>query len=180
MSSNSSRLGKHAPLLSGVLLDQGTDDPLRDLRPALVPLGRLLVGVRDLEHGRVASRRTTNLQSNRQAGGSETARDGNRRPAVHVERGSILNIAGYEIRRSVSWSLDHVGPAPFPVELAERLIQMFSFAGDTVLDPFVGTGSTSVAAVNCGRNSIGNEIDDEYLRMTKDRLAAVCSASLSP
>src|SRR5947199_2830499 len=62
-------------------------------------------------------------------------------------------------------------PAPFPVGLAERLIQMFSFAGDTVLDPFVGTGSTSVAAVNCGRNSIGNEIDDEYLRMTKDRLA---------
>jgi len=50
-------------------------------------------------------------------------------------------------------------PAPFPVELAERLIQMFSFAGDTVFGPFVGTGSTSVAAVNCGRNSIGNEID---------------------
>src|SRR5712691_5390730 len=46
-------------------------------------------------------------------------------------------------------------PAPFPMELAERLIRMFSFAGDTVLDPFVGTGSTSVAAVHCGRNSIG-------------------------
>ena len=63
-------------------------------------------------------------------------------------------------------------PAPFPVGLAERLIQMFSFVGDTVLDPFVGTGSTSVAAVNCGRNSIGNEIDADYLRMAKDRLAA--------
>ena len=45
--------------------------------------------------------------------------------------------------------------APFPVELAERLIQMFSFAGDTVLDPFVGTGSTSVAAVNCRRFTLG-------------------------
>jgi site-specific DNA-methyltransferase (adenine-specific) len=49
---------------------------------------------------------------------------------------------------------------------------MFSFAGDTVLDPFVGTGSTSVAAMNCGRNSIGNEIDTKYLRMAKHRLAA--------
>ena len=61
-------------------------------------------------------------------------------------------------------------PAPFPAELAERLIKMFSFAGDTVLDPFVGTGSTSVAAVQCGRNSIGNEIDATYLEMAKDRL----------
>jgi len=62
-------------------------------------------------------------------------------------------------------------PAPFPVELADRLIKMFSFAGDTVLDPFVGTGTTSVAAVNCGRNSIGNEIDASYLQIAKERLA---------
>src|SRR5437773_5766416 len=61
-------------------------------------------------------------------------------------------------------------PAPFPSELAERLIKMFSFAGDTVLDPFVGTGSTSKAAVHCGRNSIGNEIDAAYLEMAKDSL----------
>jgi site-specific DNA-methyltransferase (adenine-specific) len=54
-------------------------------------------------------------------------------------------------------------PAPYPVELAERLIRMFSFAGDTVLDPFVGTGSTTVAAIRVGRNSIGNEIEPKYL-----------------
>ncbi len=48
-------------------------------------------------------------------------------------------------------------PAPFPVELAERLIRMFSFAGDTVLDPFTGTASTQVAAKQCRRNSIGVE-----------------------
>lgn len=54
-------------------------------------------------------------------------------------------------------------PAPYPAELASRLIRMFSFAGDTVLDPFVGTGSTTIAAVREGRNSIGNEIDPEYL-----------------
>ena len=61
-------------------------------------------------------------------------------------------------------------PAPFPSQLAERLIRMFSFAGDTVLDPFVGTGSTSVAAVQSGRHSIGNEIDPAYLRIASTRL----------
>lgn len=56
-------------------------------------------------------------------------------------------------------------PAPFPVALAERLIRMFSFAGDTVLDPFVGTGSTTVAAIRTGRNSIGNELEPAYFEM---------------
>ena len=53
-------------------------------------------------------------------------------------------------------------PAPFPVEVAARLIRMFSFAGDSILDPFLGTGSTTVAAIREGRNSIGNEIDPKY------------------
>lgn len=53
-------------------------------------------------------------------------------------------------------------PAPFPLELADRLIRMFSFVGDTVLDPFVGTGTTCVAAARHGRNSVGYEIDEEY------------------
>lgn len=56
-------------------------------------------------------------------------------------------------------------PAPFPVELAERLIRMFSFAGDTILDPFLGTGSTTLAAIRAGRNSIGNEIEPKYLKV---------------
>ena len=51
-------------------------------------------------------------------------------------------------------------PAPYPLELAERLIRMFSFVGDTVLDPFLGTGTTTLAAMRNGRNSIGYEIDD--------------------
>jgi modification methylase len=54
-------------------------------------------------------------------------------------------------------------PAPYPVELAERLIRMFSFAGDTILDPFIGTGTTSLAAATAGRNSIGVEIEPKYL-----------------
>lgn len=61
-------------------------------------------------------------------------------------------------------------PAPYPIELAERLIRMFSFAGDTVLDPFLGTASTSIAALQAGRNSVGNEIEPRYLAMAKERL----------
>jgi site-specific DNA-methyltransferase (adenine-specific) len=61
-------------------------------------------------------------------------------------------------------------PAPFPQALAERLIRMFSFAGDTVLDPFLGTGTTSVAAAATGRNSIGNEVDNTYLDMAWQRM----------
>lgn len=65
-------------------------------------------------------------------------------------------------------------PAPYPVELAERLIRLFSFAGDTVLDPFLGTGSTSLAALKNGRNSIGNEIEPKYLAIAQRKLAAAC------
>lgn len=63
-------------------------------------------------------------------------------------------------------------PAPYPPELAERLIRMFSFAGDTVLDPFLGTGSTSIAAIRSGRNSIGNEIEPKYLELARERIQA--------
>ena len=61
-------------------------------------------------------------------------------------------------------------PAPFPLELAYRLVRMFSFAGDTVVDPFCGTGTTMVAALKTGRNSIGIDIDPEYCKMAEDRL----------
>ncbi len=61
-------------------------------------------------------------------------------------------------------------PAPYPIELAERLVRMFSFVGDTVLDPFMGTGTTAVAAALWGRNSIGVEVDPEYFKMSEDRI----------
>src|SRR6267142_601026 len=61
-------------------------------------------------------------------------------------------------------------PAPFPLELALRLVQMFSFVGDTVVDPFCGTATTMVAALKTGRNSIGVELDTEYCRMAGTRL----------
>jgi site-specific DNA-methyltransferase (adenine-specific) len=61
-------------------------------------------------------------------------------------------------------------PAPYPVELADRLIKLFSFAGDTVLDPFAGTGSTSQAAIMAGRNSIANEIEPAYVEIARQRI----------
>lgn len=63
-------------------------------------------------------------------------------------------------------------PAPYPLELAERLVRMFSFVGDTVLDPFMGTGTTSLAAARSGRNSIGIELDSQYFDMASKRLDA--------
>jgi DNA modification methylase len=66
-------------------------------------------------------------------------------------------------------------PAPFPLELATRLIRMFSFVGDTVLDPFLGTGTTALAAAQCGRNTIGVEIDPEYLGFAAKRLSGKTS-----
>jgi DNA modification methylase len=62
-------------------------------------------------------------------------------------------------------------PAPFPLELATRLIRMFSFVGDTVLDPFLGSGTTSLAAAQCGRNSIGVEVDAGYLGYARQRIS---------
>jgi site-specific DNA-methyltransferase (adenine-specific) len=66
-------------------------------------------------------------------------------------------------------------PAPYPVELAERLIRLFSFAGDTILDPFAGTGSTSLAAIISGRHSISNEIEPAYIQIAQARLLGIVS-----
>jgi site-specific DNA-methyltransferase (adenine-specific) len=58
------------------------------------------------------------------------------------------------------------------VEIPYRLIRMFSFAGDTILDPFLGSGSTTLAAMKAGRNSVGVEISPRYFADTLDRLKA--------
>lgn len=61
-------------------------------------------------------------------------------------------------------------PAPFPVELPLRCIKLFSFIGDTVFDPFMGSGSTLVAASKCNRKGIGIEIDPGYCKIAVERL----------
>ncbi len=73
----------------------------------------------------------------------------------------IWNITGESTRNH---------PAPFPIELADRLVRMFSFVGDVVLDPFCGSGTTMQAAMQAGRNSIGIEIDPAYCDMIEERL----------
>ncbi|MHC1573719.1 MAG: DNA-methyltransferase [Candidatus Syntropharchaeales archaeon] len=61
-------------------------------------------------------------------------------------------------------------PAPFPLELPRRCIKLFTFVGDTVLDPFLGSGTTLVACALTGRKGIGVEIDREYCEIAKNRL----------
>jgi DNA modification methylase len=69
-------------------------------------------------------------------------------------------------------SLRNGHPAPFPEALAERLIRMFSFAGDLVLDPFCGSGSTAVAACKVGRNSLSSDVEIAYVNAAVIRLKA--------
>ena len=92
---------------------------------------------------------------------------GYRRPSRAARTLSLLSEASFRKMFRQVWTdiagastRDH--PAPYPVALADRLIRMFSFVGDTVLDPFTGTASTQVAAAACGRNTLGIEVDPVY------------------
>ena len=62
-------------------------------------------------------------------------------------------------------------PAPFPIELPRRLIQLYTYAGDIVLDPFIGSGTTAVASVKSGRRYVGYDTSSEYVEIAKGRLA---------
>ncbi|MEW5938809.1 MAG: site-specific DNA-methyltransferase [Chloroflexota bacterium] len=61
-------------------------------------------------------------------------------------------------------------PAPFPVELPYRLIQLYTFSGEVVLDPFMGSGQTALAALKAGRHFVGYEINEEYLKLAAKRI----------
>ncbi len=68
-------------------------------------------------------------------------------------------------------------PAPFPVALVERCIQLFTYDGDVVLDPFMGSGTTAVAAVNTGRRYVGYDTDSDYVRAARERVASMVTAA---
>lgn len=100
---------------------------------------------------------------------------GYRRPSDDVRLLSIISAENHRLWFQQVWTgitgastRDH--PAPYPLELAERLVRMFSFVGDTVLDPFMGTATTNVACARWGRNSIGVEVSDKYFEMANRRM----------
>lgn len=100
---------------------------------------------------------------------------GYRSPSLPARLLSVISAENHrvwfqQIWTGVTGASTRQHPAPYPLELAERLVRMFSFVGDTVLDPFMGTGTTSLAAANCGRNSIGVEVDPEYFDMAARRI----------
>jgi len=99
---------------------------------------------------------------------------GYRRPTMEQRQLSMIAKKDYGTWFQQIWNIPGAStkkhPAPFPFELAYRLVRMFSFWGDTVLDPFCGTGTTMLAAMKANRNSIGVEIDPEYCQMALNRL----------
>jgi len=99
---------------------------------------------------------------------------GYRKPSSAKRLLSIISAENYQNWFQQIWTgltgastKDH--PAPYPVELAERLIRMFSFAGDVVVDPFSGSGTNAIAAARTGRHSVGYEISSKYHKMSISR-----------
>jgi len=97
-----------------------------------------------------------------------------RKPTHEQRRLSMIDKKEYGQWFQQFWNITGAStrqhPAPFPLELAYRLVRMFSFYGDTVLDPFCGTGTTMLAAMKADRNSIGVEIDPEYCKNAMRKL----------
>jgi DNA modification methylase len=98
-----------------------------------------------------------------------------RSPSVSTRILSVISSENYQkwfqqIWHGVTGASTREHPAPYPEELAERLIRMFSFVGDTVMDPFMGTGTTTVAAAKWARNSIGIEVDPHYFALAERRI----------
>ncbi len=109
---------------------------------------------------------------------------GYRAPDISTKVLSVISAENHkkwfqQIWSGVTGASTRQHPAPYPLELAERLVRMFSFVGDTVLDPFMGTGTTTVAAAKWGRNSIGFEIDRHYYKLAQKRISEETSSLFS-
>lgn len=105
---------------------------------------------------------------------------GYRKPSKWQEEKSTISTDDYakwfqSVWTDISGQLRSSHPAPFPLEVAKRLIRMFSFMGDTVVDPFAGSGTTAVAALKNGRNSISVDIEPAYVDILEHRL---CSSGI--
>jgi modification methylase len=99
---------------------------------------------------------------------------GYRKPTEEQRRKSMIDKKDFDRWFQQIWNIPGEStkhhPAPFPLQLANRLVRMFSFVGDTVLDPFCGSGTTLIAAFRTNRNSIGVEIDPDYCRLAARNL----------
>ncbi|HET8682924.1 MAG TPA: site-specific DNA-methyltransferase [Micromonosporaceae bacterium] len=100
---------------------------------------------------------------------------GYRSPTAEQQERSFISTEEYSklfapIWTDITGQLRRDHPAPYPVEVPHRLIRMFSFVGDTVVDPFGGTGTTAVAAIETGRHSVSVEIDPAYVSIIEQRL----------
>jgi DNA modification methylase len=109
---------------------------------------------------------------------------GYRAPDISTKVLNVISVENHkkwfqQIWSGVTGASTKQHPAPYPIELAERLVRMFSFVGDTVLDPFMGTGTTTVAAAKWGRNSIGFEIDRHYYKLAQKRISEETSSLFS-
>jgi DNA modification methylase len=71
-------------------------------------------------------------------------------------------------------------PAPFPVELPYRLIQLYTFAGEVIIDPFMGSGQAAIAAVKTSRHYVGYDVNQEYVKLAERRIKEYLSVSKSP
>jgi len=81
----------------------------------------------------------------------------------------------WDIPSEIATRVGH--PAPFPVDLPRRLIELYTYKRDLVLDPFMGSGSTAVAAIRAGRHYVGFETESEYVELARERLSAEALAS---
>jgi len=103
-------------------------------------------------------------------------KDGNPIPPEKENR-EESKISKEEWRKYVSqiWEIspesDRSHPAPFPLEIPRRLVKMFSFKNDVVVDPFMGSGTTAAAAAECGRKYIGFDLNKEYIKMANNRMS---------
>jgi len=101
-----------------------------------------------------------------------------KRPKVEGRESTISKEEFLEYTKSVwgfaSESAKKVGhPAPFPVELPYRLIQLYTYSDEVVLDPFMGSGQTALAALKTGRHYVGYEVNEEYLKLANERIAGM-------
>jgi len=98
-----------------------------------------------------------------------------KRKKIEGRESTITKEEFLEFTKSVwglfSESAKKVGhPAPFPVELPYRLIQLYTYSNEVVLDPFLGSGQTALAALKTGRHYVGYELNEEYLALAKNRI----------